>query len=326
MRIPLVAMVAAVVLAVLGVAPAAAQQPTPTVILRGEPEPATPIDTDRVVVPVQVSPAPQGGTLTASTPEREVGPVPATTGDGSAVRIDLGPLPAGTHTVTVTFSGHGDLAPSETRFDVVVLSAEESFVRQAYRAVLNRAADRGGLDAWIAHLDAGLAPPAVALQMAGTPEARARVVTDLYFQVLDRAPDAAGRDHWVARLRAGLGTDEVLATLLASTEARAKGLDDPAALVDRLYRLHLDRDPDAGGAAYWEGRVAGSGPRATALAFARTRPVAAATVQRGGVAACASFAPSDATRSAIESTWARSGRDPGRLAALAVAYVCPRLP
>lgn len=167
--------------------------------------------------------------------------------------------------------------------------------------------------------------------MARSPEGRRRVVTLAYWQTLDRPADGSGRAHWAGRLAAGLGADELWATLLASPEAASHGLDDPAALTERLYRIHFDRAPDASGRAYWVDRLeadpSAAGRRSTALAFIRTAGVTATTLELRPVDVCGrGVRTPPGVAAELERRWAASGRDPVRLAASLVALVCPRLP
>lgn len=96
-------------------------------------------------------------------------------------------------------------------------------------------------------------PAQVALLIATTPEARARMAGWAYQQGLQRTASAADKQWWAERMGSGGWTyDQVLAHLLASPEHTASYPADRAWLTF-LYREILGRSPDAGGLAQWEG-------------------------------------------------------------------------
>lgn len=79
----------------------------------------------------------------------------------------------------------------------------------------------------------------------------------LYDAVYDRPADD-GLDYWAGQMAAGMSGQSVAAAFLDSPEYAARFGADPSAgaLIDRLYTNVLGREPDAGGRAYWEGRLA----------------------------------------------------------------------
>lgn len=150
-------------------------------------------------------------------------------------------------------------------------------VYRLYRATLDRAPDAGGQLAWTGRLLAGgidLHQAAAGFVASAEFQARygattnAQFVTLLYDNVLDRSPDAGGLTNWVAALEAGRSRSQVVAGFSESaefqdrTEAAALAVSRAGLQADwtddvyRLYRVALDRAPDAGGLQNWTGALA----------------------------------------------------------------------
>lgn len=134
-----------------------------------------------------------------------------------------------------------------------------SFINQLYENTVGRAADPGGLAAYVGALDAGQSRGAVALAIGESFEARqdsiglAGYKNDaatyrLYSALLNRVPDAAGQQVYSAALDAGRTMQDLATAMLNSAEyqAEATGLSDTD-FVTRLYNNLLNRDPDAAG-------------------------------------------------------------------------------
>lgn len=113
-----------------------------------------------------------------------------------------------------------------------------------------------------------LAPPAAAQTDAPapvedvSPGVRDSVVR-LYEAAFDRSPDGEGLTYWVDRYVGGLSLDRIAEQFMASAEweGRYGATDDPT-FVGLVYANVLDRSPDDGGRAYWEGLL-GSGTSRT---------------------------------------------------------------
>jgi hypothetical protein len=142
-------------------------------------------------------------------------------------------------------------------------------VRLVYMELLGRCPDQSGFDHWTGRLDGGTSREAFARSISRTPEAVGRVVDDAYQTMLGRAPDPAGRVFWVKRLQASGRYDSLLADLAGSGEFWSKAGSSRVGFVTRVYDRLLDRAPDAGGLAYWVGRLeAGASRRALVLVLA----------------------------------------------------------
>lgn len=88
----------------------------------------------------------------------------------------------------------------------------------------------------------------------------------LYRAAFDRTPDREGLGYWISQLEDGMAREEMAAWLMASGEFGP--LQNTAAFVTSLYRNVLDREPDAGGLAYWTQVIdAGQSRQAVLVAF-----------------------------------------------------------
>lgn len=76
---------------------------------------------------------------------------------------------------------------------------DRAWVRALYEELLDREADPGGVDHWVAERHR-IGRFAVARVLHQSVESRRRRVLELYQQLLGRRPDAAGLSHWVGRL------------------------------------------------------------------------------------------------------------------------------
>ncbi len=77
--------------------------------------------------------------------------------------------------------------------------------------------------------------------------------------MLGHDTDAAGLANWLNQFNSGTPRS-ALATYLASTpDYRTKVISGSGTALSDFYNLYLDRNGDAGGIAYWVGRMAGSG-------------------------------------------------------------------
>ncbi|NLD77766.1 MAG: polysaccharide deacetylase family protein [Acidimicrobiales bacterium] len=109
---------------------------------------------------------------------------------------------------------------------------------------------------WLGQLADGQPYRDVARSVARAAAPTSATIAGLYRSYLHREPGGSEVDGWTASLRAH-GSATVVAELLASDEMfhRAGGTD--AGWLDHVYELVLGRSPDAGGRAYWLGRLTG---------------------------------------------------------------------
>lgn len=134
---------------------------------------------------------------------------------------------------------------------IPVRPASERYVRDAYQAVLGRAADSAGLSYWGGRLDGGTTRATFARQLILSREALTATLTPIYALIGD-APSADG----YAALREGSTVEEILVAILDSSEYydQAGGTDEE--FVAALYQDLLGRAPNQVGDDYWVGRLA----------------------------------------------------------------------
>ena len=139
-------------------------------------------------------------------------------------------------------------------------------VARLYEAVLGRAADQGGLDAWSGAAVRGLALSDVARAMLGSAEAASQPATSdtdfvsaLYQRTLDRPADSAGLAFWTGQLASGRVDRAAVALAFAdSAEKLAMPVTVDVDLADtdigalvRMYSTLFDRAPDSAGISFW---------------------------------------------------------------------------
>lgn len=111
------------------------------------------------------------------------------------------------------------------------------------------------------------------------PNSQGGALLRFYAAALDRAPDAGGLSFWNTRLDQGASLQAVAAAILSTPEYVADAAGQGAAgFVTRLYSGALGRSPDPGGAAYWNGLLAGGTSQANVLTSFVSAPEA---VQHG---------------------------------------------
>jgi glucose/arabinose dehydrogenase len=134
-------------------------------------------------------------------------------------------------------------------------------VEWAYSKVLARSPDPGGLAFWRGHIDGGGDPVVLlgALVHSGEADAWMGQVLRAYRAAYGRGADLGGLSHWLGR-RVGAGgrsfREVAYSSFIRSPEFDAKyaGTTDEE-FVRRVYANALGRQPDAGGLAYWSGRL-----------------------------------------------------------------------
>jgi hypothetical protein len=97
-------------------------------------------------------------------------------------------------------------------------------------------------------------------------EVMAEVAGDGYVDILGREADPAGLGFWTDRLRTGVTTPEVYLRSLADSDEFDSLHPSSGDVVDFWYQQIFGRAPDAGGRAYWIGRLDGGMTRAVLVA------------------------------------------------------------
>ncbi len=145
-----------------------------------------------------------------------------------------------------------------------------AFVEYVYTHALDRSADAGGAAYYTQALDRGLSRGVFVVELSESGEHRAltadmvangffntddsyQAVALLFDSFAGRKPDAGGLSYYSERLKAGsLTLAQAANDFAGSTEFQqaTSGLSN-GQLVDYMYRNTLDREPDAGGRAYY---------------------------------------------------------------------------
>ena len=151
----------------------------------------------------------------------------------------------------------------------------EDIVRDCYETMLNREADKDGLEAWKKVLDVGMSsdvvcagfvyskefetlaakyglrPGTVSLTKARDQNyERTAFVYRLYQDCLNRTPDLAGLEQWCATLGIGSDGTSVAKGFIFSSEYKNK-LADNQEFVTMLYRTIMGRAADTAGLGSW---------------------------------------------------------------------------
>ena len=150
-----------------------------------------------------------------------------------------------------------------------------------YRTMMDRAPDSGGVAYWKGFLDNGLSfhyvingfasseefkgicssyginAGSVALENRDRNPSVTMFVNRCYEVALGRSGDADGLNGWTGNLLSNAMTaQEVSYAFLFSAEFEAKGYSNDA-FVTRLYKLYMNRDPDAQGKSGWVSQLSG---------------------------------------------------------------------
>jgi len=90
----------------------------------------------------------------------------------------------------------------------------------------------------------------------------------LYTAAFGRVPDMGGLGYWLHAAEHGVSLGDMARSFIASKESTDLygAHPDNSAFLNSLYQNVLHRDGDAGGAAYWMGRLAGGAERGDVLA------------------------------------------------------------
>lgn len=88
----------------------------------------------------------------------------------------------------------------------------------------------------------------------------------LYRAAFRRLPDQGGLDYWTTQMDNGAQLVDVAGAFIGSDEfVRMYGATSPQQFVTLLYQNVLNRLPDAGGLAFWAGRIVAGEPRQNIL-------------------------------------------------------------
>jgi len=148
------------------------------------------------------------------------------------------------------------------------LGSPEAVIAQQYRDFSGRPPSTGEVSAAMADLRSGTTLATWIAGMRNRPEwgGRRAPVIRLYTAAFLRPVDAGGLEYWSERRRTGTSLRHVAQAFALSQEFRNRyGQLTNGQFVDRVYRNVLGRAPDAGGSAYWTGRLDGGTSRGDVL-------------------------------------------------------------
>jgi len=131
-------------------------------------------------------------------------------------------------------------------------TAEQRFISEVFRDLLDRAVDPSGLAYWTGILAKGVSHYDMVNQLEATTEFENDEVNLLYEKYLHRQVDDSGLQHWTPMLAAGQTVEQVAAQIVGSPEYfqnRGQGTND--GFIDAIYQDALGRAPDASGSKYF---------------------------------------------------------------------------
>jgi trimeric autotransporter adhesin len=146
--------------------------------------------------------------------------------------------------------------------NAVVGSANERYVAQLFRDLLQRPVDPGSLASWAGTLDRGGSRSQVALALEQSQEYRTALVQSWYRAVLHRSADPSGLAGTLQFLAAG-GTDEqARAALIGSAEYyQNRGGGTVGGFLTAVYQDVLGQNIDPVAQTFFTGELAGGTPR-----------------------------------------------------------------
>jgi hypothetical protein len=158
-------------------------------------------------------------------------------------------------------------------WDTTTPNNDAAEIARLYYALLNRAPDPGGLQAFTNALENGASLSQCTQSILGSAEyqttsigeSNASFVQFLYSTALGRAADASGFQGWENALNTGAQSraDAVNGFLSSSEFQSGWGNQTNATYIDEVYRVALGRDADFGGLAGWEAALSNDMSRTT---------------------------------------------------------------
>jgi hypothetical protein len=128
----------------------------------------------------------------------------------------------------------------------------EAWIIGMYEDLLGRAPDPNGLAYWLAQLQKGTSPVAIAYGFAASAEREAIRVTRDYQIYLGRNPSPAEVNYWVDQfVNHGASNEDVIAGFVGSAEYFVKNYNNVQDYLDTVYQDVLGRAPDPAGYNSW---------------------------------------------------------------------------
>ncbi len=174
--------------------------------------------------------------------------------------------------VSIQDVGAGDTASATVNTTATILeellpggvrgTADQRWISEVYRDLLNRQVDPEGLSHWGAQLTAGESRDSIVTQIEHTREFADVTVEQLYQRYLHRSADGGGLDFFSAQLEGGKTIEQISAELAGSDEffsAQGGGTND--GFLNAVYEDALERPIDPTGLAWWNSVLAGGATR-----------------------------------------------------------------
>jgi len=139
------------------------------------------------------------------------------------------------------------------------LTDDALFVRQVYLDFLSREPDQAGLDYWTSQLSSGVLTRAELVEqylLSAEFGQSISPVVRLYFTYYLRIPDYGGLMFWVNNYRAGMSLEAISDEFAKAPEfISLYGSLTNEEFITQMYVNVYERQPDAGGLAYWTGML-----------------------------------------------------------------------
>ena len=182
--------------------------------------------------------------------------------DGTGTAVLIAPLVAGTHSITAQYEGGGVFGGSTSDpliQTVAALTPSQRFVDQLFNDILGRPNTD---TSWASAIDRHqVSRTQVAAALSTSTENVTNEVQAMYWAHLGRAADPAGLAYWVGYIQQGRGTAEELEeSFLGTPEYFADSGGTADTFMRAIFQDVLGRQPDAGGRAYWDARIASGTP------------------------------------------------------------------
>jgi len=158
-------------------------------------------------------------------------------------------------------------------------TSNSDYVEMLYKTILNRNPDSTGKANWLGRLEDGVSRKGVYAGFTNSDEFRklcssygisagswssdeardvnhaaTAFVQRLYKTILGRTADTDGLNHWCQKLQQGMGGTEIAANFIFSNEFKSKQISLKE-YITLLYKVFLNREPDAAGLLDWTNQV-----------------------------------------------------------------------
>ncbi len=134
---------------------------------------------------------------------------------------------------------------------------DQRYINDVFFELLNRPADPGALSFFAPQIAAGTAKEVVLLEIetsvnaAGRNEYQDNTVNNVFQQFLGRNADLGALNFYDAQLTSGTGIQQIQAQVIGSDEYFANAGTTNNGFVEAMYRDIVNREPDAGGEAFY---------------------------------------------------------------------------